>query len=168
MATQFTIQQKEFIEAHRAACRKLPRARKWMGWLVYFLFFVGLGICLWATNSEHSDNPDLQKVGWMMFVWAWTLVATLIFSNRYALRRQYKERFSAVELSFDYDDTTVFANTSRGSESRTPWHIFQGWVETPSTLVLLQDTFIFNIVPKRVLTAEALNSLRATLQNKIS
>ena len=123
---------------------------------------------MWATNPEHSDNPDLQMVGWMMFAWAWTLVATLILTDRYALRRQYKERFSDIEVSFDYDDTTVFANTSRGSESRTPWRVFQGWAETPSTLVLLQDSFIFNIVPKRVLSAEALASLRTTLQNKIS
>ena len=94
------------------------------------------------------------------------MVASMLM-GRYVLRRQYRDRFDGVELSFNYDDTTISMTTSCGAESRMGWESIKKWVETPTTLVLLQDAFWFYVLPKRVFAGEALDSMRTVLQTNV-
>jgi hypothetical protein len=167
LRVQFTIEQKEFVEAHRAALKRMPRSPKWMGWLLCTLYFLGLVFCIGAMHGRREENPDLYLFAWMMLVWAYALMVAVILTNRHLLGQQYKKRFDGLELSFDYDETTVSMGTSRGAESRMQWRAVQDWMETPLTIVLLQDAFWFYVLPKRVFAAEAFDDLRMTLRSKV-
>ena len=166
MGTQFTVQQNEYLEAHRAALKKMPRSPRWMSWLLCVVYFVGLVFCIGVLH-DRENNPDLYTFGCIMLVWASVVMVLVGLANRQVLRRQYKRRFEDVELSFEYDETTISTNTSH-FESRVQWEAVQGWAETPTTLVLLLDEFVFYVLPKRVFAAGALDALRATLKAKIS
>ena len=157
---EFTPTQADTAAAHRRHC--LDRLLSWPTVAaVLIVVAIMLGLAFLALPSEHKGLSVLiipyAALGGLAFPLAMIRVRVPALARR--LHRQRANSHSPI--SVNWSDAGFAAKTPTAS-SLTPWAHYFRWREDSHVILLYLTEVLFQFIPKRVLSAEQLASLRAS------
>jgi uncharacterized membrane protein len=154
----YHITQDDFVAAQRAHQRRNLSGRIQFG-LGLFLF--GLFILMAVFSVIFTPRV------WMNYTLPLMLAAAYLYIYYFAHRLAYRRNsglFSDIAVSVSPDGIHII---TPHSESTVPWSRYQRWIESDNVFLLYVGQRTFNIIPKRVLTADQQDSLRTMLKTKV-
>jgi len=164
MKISYELRQQDFVDAF-AAHRKSKPITRWTRPIV--ITFAGLVILLLLVNvlvqrtyeSLTSAMPAfIVFVLWFSMLWAFP---------RWAARKQFRGQPGAQGLrTLELDQSGTHSQWNGGAMD-IEWKNYVRFAEDQNVFLLYSSPVAFNIVPKRVLTADELNGIREMLQQKI-
>jgi len=140
-------------------------SRRWLvvvvfvGILILFQFYSGVRIML-QSGAVYWPALIMGFAILFLFVNRWILLprrARRIFQEQKSLQGEFE-----VTISND-----VFASVSDYGATRQPWDDFVRWKEDPDVILLYQSRALFQILPKRVVTAEEMGQFRMFLGKQL-
>lgn len=157
--TAFTVTEEDVVEAARHVAARRLRSRPFLPIFVAMLAAV-LALVLIA---------DFGQGRWVTLIAFFiALPLALIIANRLIVPWQAKRHFRQAaalrgETRVEWDDENLRFEGIHGG-SRFAWIDFHGWAETAGLVLLYQSELFYNLVPKRVLTADQLADIRNCLE----
>lgn len=155
----------KLTEADIAAGNELWRRNRVKPWALLILFAVSCGlmtsILMIAEVPFGPLSILLIVVGAVVFLGA-TYVLSKRSSRRTALRYFRQSRAIQQEVALSWTDTNLALKQPDGQQDR-PWSDSKFWAEDDTVLVLLSVGPMFTAIPKRVLTPDQLDDIRACL-----
>ena len=154
LSLTYHITQEDFVAAQRAHQRRNLSGRVQFR-LGMFLFGLFLLMALFSVIF----TPHV----WMNYTLPLVLAAAYLYLYYFAHRLAYRKNaglFSDIAVDVSSDGIHII---TPHSESTVPWSRYQKWVESKDVFLLYVGQRTFNIIPKRVLTAEQRDLLRTML-----
>lgn len=129
-----------------------------MGLLYAVLAFAVMGQWTW----QHAAGAvGLGAIAAVIIVLGIAATNHIMVARR--TRRIYAQQKSLhEEFEFSWDETG-FDLATPSARSRHHWADFRQWAEGPDGIILYQSDALFNMLPKRALSEEALADIRARL-----
>jgi len=163
MQIEYKISEQDFIDAQRLAIRNSPqRLVRWTRWV---LPLFGVGLLIFLITAVARQGFSVRMVPGAAFI---VFFISLPLLNRNAQKKLYaktksmhgKLSLEASEQGLQFRGPTV--------SSQVGWSNFYRFFEDEKSFVIYQNPQVFNIVPKRELSPDQINSFRAYLDQKIS
>ena len=129
------------------------------GWLATAIRIVGFILVAVGTVSiVHRDWTGL-------FVFIWGLF--LLFQLRLSMKNSFKKNFAGQsETTMSASDSGLdFINSKLDSSLK--WSAYVAYAESANLFLLYTQANIFNLIPKRALTADGVDDFRALLQRHV-
>jgi len=161
LSVHFVLEQNEFSKASRIASRNLSPMIKWATYAQIGLFFA-----LMLTAIAYKPQGKTQPVSLIILILIWLVFCTSLISQR----AWVQHRFAPMEgkkIWYEFVEDG-FRCGLPNSESKINWPAISRFIETDALFVLLGSGLLFYTIPKRVLAANDVASLRELLQQKVA
>jgi uncharacterized membrane protein len=159
LSLTYHITQEDFVAAQRAHQR-----RNLAGRIQFRLGMFLFGLFLLMTIFSVIFTPRV----WMNYTLPLVLAAAYLYLYYFAHRLAYRKNaglFSDIAVDVSSDGIHII---TPHSESTVPWSRYLRWIESKDVFLLYVGQRTFNIIPKRVLTAEQQDSLRTLLKRNVT
>ena len=158
-STTFTLTEEEAVAAAVLVLNKQLWAKRSFRLLVWAI--LGLLLILGLLDPRALMQPFLLALIGAAIVLFLTIRMVVPFHAKRHFRQAAALRD---EIAVTWDDEGVSLSGAHGN-SRLAWGEFHRWAENDRLVLLFQSQMLYNIVPKRVLTAEQVDDLRSKLQD---
>lgn len=158
LSLTYHITQDDFVAAQRAHQRRNLSGR------IQFrlgIFLFGLFILMAVFSVIFTPRV------WVNYTLPLVLAAAYVYVYYFAHRLAYRKNaglFSDIAVNVSSDGIHII---TPHSESTVPWSRYQRWIESEDVFLLYVGQRTFNIIPKRVLTADQQDTLRTMLKTNV-
>ena len=161
---RFHIEEADVVAAQKLWFQTSVRWRR-LAIVAAILIVAWLGAAIAGAGGDLSIVwPMVASIvlGAILFVVVLVVISYALFPRRARrLYRQHKAMRGEVALRWS---ATGIEITSALGDARLPWQIFHAWALDGATLILKQNDILFNLVPRRVLPAGAIEEIEAYLR----
>jgi hypothetical protein len=158
--TAFVLQRDEFTKAQRLVLRNLPTRIRVAGWIQ-----CGFLAALMLVGVAYQPEGKLQPISLLIVLLVWLVFVAGGIRTRAVISLQFK-RMAEKEICYEFDETG-FTGRMPDGEARLSWAAVTSFLET-NALFVLSSGILFYTVPKRALSTNDVDSLRALLTEKLS
>jgi hypothetical protein len=164
MQITYELRQEDFLEAV-AAHRNSKALAKWARRV--FITIVGIFTAIILLNLLRLRSVEALKttLPFLVLVVAWIVILWVL--PRLAVRKQFLGQPAAQGLRTVTLDERGIRWSWNGGSTDVEWKNFVRSVEGEKQILLYTSPVCFNVLPKRVLTAEALGGVRELLEQNI-
>jgi len=164
MTITYELRQEDFYKAF-AAHRNSKTFSKWARRIILAMAGLITAVVLIGLLIRPSAEALIADMPFFIVMTFW--VVMLLVLPRWNARKQFIGQPAAKGArTLTMDQTGVHWRWDGGSAD-VEWKNFIRSVESESLILLYTSPACFNVVPKRSLSAEELNSVRATIQQNI-
>ena len=162
MKIDYEISEQDFLDAQRLALKELGPLVRAMRW---YLPIAGSFMLIWVLFNIRHIGFDPR----LLFGFA---IALFFIANPWLTRRKQKKMYSSAsamhgKLSAEFDDQGVrFCGPNHNGSAG--WQNYQKFAEDSRIFLLWQPTRVFNPIPKRHLSSQQIEQLRALLSAHLS
>jgi hypothetical protein len=160
MQFEYEISEQDFLDGQRLALRNSPSIR----WTRLALPLFGVVLLAFWIQSTAKYGFTLRATLGLIFP---LLFLSLPFLTKWNAKKMYAKGTSLhgnLQLDVSDDGLTSAGSTFSG---KTQWSNYSRFFENEKCFILYQNTQVFNIIPKRHLSADQINNLRDYFNQKI-
>lgn len=158
LSLSYHITREDFVAAQRAHQR-----RNTWGKVQYGLGMVLFGWFLLLAAFSIVFTPRV----WLNYTLPLLLAAAYLYIYYFAHRIAYRKNAGLFsDIAVNIGDEGIHIVTGH-SESTVPWSRYHAWIENEKVFLVYMAYRTFNIIPKRILSAEQQEALRKLLKQKL-
>jgi hypothetical protein len=164
MRVEYSWTFEDYKEMQRAFFRMKPKAKMfYRGILSLGLLLILSNVTLFLLDQIDQDKLITGSIPGLALILAWGFVVFLLPKKQFE-KQLLLRKTTVLNLS----DDAYCTQTELGS-SELKWSAFQCWSETNNLFnLLLQESQIMHIIPKRALSETDQDQLRGILERQIS
>jgi hypothetical protein len=164
MQITYTLNQQDFVEAFQAH----RNSRPWLKWGMRFVLMLACVALATATLAAVIMKSSLPMANFLpLSIWGFLCFGVYWGSARWAAYKQFKHQPSAQgPRTLILDDSGMHWKWDGGTAD-IHWKNYLRWVEGKDQFLLYVSPVVFNVLPKRSLSAGQTTEFRETLQRHI-